>query len=126
MYAGVISKPLCNDFSVNKLSNSGERVGRIKIIPCSETIVRLLAEIKSTTAARLVEGKKLMQCVSLGESQVNVLYGCVITSVLNAIEKEVNITEPIVNATKVYSGEPWIPVPKDPAERDKSKCESVK
>jgi hypothetical protein len=56
MYAGaIITKPLRNDFSGNKLSNSGEQVGRIKIPHISETILRLPEEIESTTAEELVE-----------------------------------------------------------------------
>jgi hypothetical protein len=115
MYAGaIITKPLRNDFSGNKLSSSGERVGRIKIPPFSETIVRLPEEIESTTAKGFVERKKLMPGIYLGESLVNVLHGCVITSILNATEQEVKIPEPVVMVKKVDSGEPWIPDPKDP------------
>jgi hypothetical protein len=88
--------------------------------------VRLPAAINSTTAEGLVERKKLMPGVYLGEMLVEVLHGCVITSVLNANKKEDNITEPAVNVTKVDSGEPWIPDPKGPAERDKSRYESFK
>jgi hypothetical protein len=55
-YAGVtITKSLSNNFSGNKLTNSGERVGRIRIPPWSKTIVRLPAESGSTTAEGLLE-----------------------------------------------------------------------
>jgi hypothetical protein len=125
-YSGVtITKPLSNDFSGNKLSNSGERVGWIKIPPRSKTIVRLQAETESTTAEGLVERKELLPGVYLAGSLVKVVHGCVITSVLNTTEEEVNIPEPFVMITKVDSGKPWILDSEDLTEMDKSRYERV-
>jgi hypothetical protein len=125
-YSGVtITKSLCNNSSGNKLTNSGERAGCIRIPPCSETIVRLPAETGSTTAEGLVERKVLLPGVYLAGSLVKVVNGCVITIVLNTIEKEVNMPEPVVMVTEVDTGDSLIPDPKRPAECDKSRYERV-
>ena len=59
-YAGVtITKSVSSNFSGKKLTNSGERVGRIRIPHRSETIVRLPAESGSTTAEGFVDRKEL-------------------------------------------------------------------
>jgi hypothetical protein len=73
-YAGVtITKSLRNDSSGSKLTNSGERAGRLRIPPRSDTIVRLPAETGSTTAEGLVEGKELLPGVYLAGSLVKVV-----------------------------------------------------
>jgi hypothetical protein len=97
----------------------------MRIPPKSETIVRLPAESGSTTAEGLVERKELMPGVYLAGSLVKVVNGCVITSVLNTTEKEVNITEPIVMVPEVDTGDPFIPDPKRHAEWDKSRYGKV-
>jgi hypothetical protein len=111
----------------NKLTNSGEGVGRIKIPspPRCGAIVGFPAKTGSTTAEGLAERKKLLPEIHLAGSLVKVVNGCVITSVLNTTEKEVNITEPVVMVIKVDSGDPWIPDRKDRAERDKSRYDRV-
>ena len=69
-YAGVtIIKSLTNNSSGNKLTNSGERAGHLRIPPRSETIVRLAAETGSTTAEGIVERKELLPGVYLAGSQ---------------------------------------------------------
>ena len=101
-YAGVtITKLLSNNSSGNKLTNSGERARQIRIPPRSETIVRLPAETGATTAEGLVEQKELLPGVYLAGSLVKVENGCIITSVLNTTEKEVNMPEPVVMVTKL-------------------------
>jgi hypothetical protein len=57
---------------------------------------------------------------------VKAVNGCVITSVLNTTEKEVNMSKPIVMVTGVDKGDPLVPDPKSPAEWDKSRYESFK
>jgi len=65
-YAGVtITKSLSSNSSGNKLENSGEQAGWIRILPRCETIVRLPAETGSTTAKGLVEQKELLPGVYL-------------------------------------------------------------
>ena len=121
-YAGVtITKSLSSNSSGNKLENSGERAGRIRIPPRSETIVRLPAENGSTTAEGLLERKELLPGVYLAGSLVKVVNGCVITSVLNTTEKEVKMPEPVVMVTEVDTGDTLILDPKSPAECDKSR-----
>ena len=76
-YAGVtIIKSLSSNSSGNKLENSGERAGQIRIPPRSETIVRLPAETGPITAEGLVERKELLPGVYLAESLVKVVNGC--------------------------------------------------
>ena len=126
MYAGVtISKPLSNEFLGNKLSKPRERVGLMKIPPRSETIVRLPAENESETAEGIVERKELMPGVYIAGSLVKVEHGCVITSVLNTTEKEINIPEPVVMVTKLDSEKPYLPNPNFPAEQHRSRYENL-
>jgi hypothetical protein len=54
--------------------------------------VRLPAETGFTIAGGLVERKELLPGVYLAGSLVKVVNGCVTTSVLNATEKEVNMS----------------------------------
>ena len=106
-YAGVtITKSLSSNSSGNKLENAGGRAGRIRIQPRSKTIVRLPAETRSTTAEGLVERKELLPGVYLAKSLVKVVNGCVITSVLNATEKDIKMLEPVVIVTEVDTGYP--------------------
>jgi hypothetical protein len=56
---------------------------------------------------------------------VKVLNGCVIIRVLITTEKEVNMPEPVVIVTEEDTGDPLLPVPKSPAEWDKSSYERV-
>jgi hypothetical protein len=63
--------------------------------------------------------------VYLAGSLVKVVNGCVITSVLNTTEKEVNMPEPVVMVTDVDTGDPLVPDPKSPVERDTSRYERV-
>jgi hypothetical protein len=124
-YAGVtITKSLNNNSSGHKLTNSGEQVGRIRIPPRTQTIVRLPAEPESKNAEGLVERKELLPRVYLAGSLVKVVNGCVITSVLNTTEKEVNMPKPVVMLTGVDTGDPLVPDPKSPAEWDNSRYES--
>jgi hypothetical protein len=67
--------------------------------------VRLPAETEYATAEGLVERKELLPGVYIAGSLVKVVHGCVITSVLNTTEKEVNIPEPVVMVTNLDSGE---------------------
>jgi hypothetical protein len=99
-------------------------VGRIRIPLRPETIVRLPAETGSTTAEGLVEQKELLPGVYLAGSLVKVVNGCVITSVLNTTEKEVNI-QSVVIVTEVNTGDPLVPDSNSPAEWDKSRYERV-
>jgi len=73
----------------------------------------------------LVEQKELLPGVCLAGSLVKVENGCVITSVLNTTEKEVNKPEPAVMVTEVDTGDPLVSDPKSPAEWDKSRYERV-
>ena len=124
-YAGVTIKSLSSNSSGNKLENSRERAGRIRIPPRSESIVRLPAETGSTPAEGLVERKELLPGVYLAESLMKVVNGCIITSLLNATEKDVKMPEPVVMITDVDTGDPLILDPKSPAECDKSRYERV-
>jgi len=125
-YAGVtITKSLSNNSSGSKLTNSGERAGRLRIPLWSETIVRLPAETGSTTAEGLVERKKLLPGGHLAGSLVKVVNGCVITSVLNTTEKEVNMPKPVVMVTGVDTRDPLVPDPNSTTKWDKSRYERV-
>jgi hypothetical protein len=86
--------------------------------------VRLPEKTGSTNAEGLVERKEGMPGVYLAESPVKVVNGCAINSVLNTTEKEVNMPEPVVTVTEVDTGDPLIPDPKSPSERDQSRYES--
>ena len=66
--------------------------------------MRLPAETGSTTAEGLVDRKELLPGVYLAGSLVKVVNGCVITSVLNTTEKEVNMLEPVVVVTGGHRG----------------------
>ena len=126
MYAGVtITKSLSNNLSGNKLTNSGERAGRIRIPPRSEIIVRLPAETGAATAEGLVERKELLPGVYLAGSLVKVENGCILTSVLNTTEKEVNMPKPVVMVTEVDNGDPLVSDPKSSTEWKESRDERV-
>ena len=61
-------------------------------------------ETGSTTAEGLVDRKELLPGVYLAGSLVKIVNGCVITSVLNTTEKEVNMPEPVVMVTELKIG----------------------
>jgi hypothetical protein len=63
--------------------------------------VLLLAEVGATPTEGLIERRELLPGVYLAGSLVKVVNGCVITSVLNTTEEEVDIPEPVVRVTKV-------------------------
>ena len=70
--------------------------------------MRSLAETGSTTAEGLVERKELLPWVYLTGSIVKVVNRCVISSVLNTTEKEVNMLEPFAMVTEVDTGDPLV------------------
>jgi len=87
--------------------------------------VRLPAETGITIAEGLVEREELLPGVYLAGSLVKVMNGCVITSVLNTTEEEVNMPEPVVMVTEMDTGGPLVQDPKSPIERDKGRYERV-
>jgi hypothetical protein len=87
--------------------------------------VSLPAETGSTTAEGLVKQKELLQGVYLAGSLVKVVNRCVITSVSNTTEKEVNMPEHIVMVTEVDTRDPLVSDPKSLAEWYKSRYESI-
>jgi hypothetical protein len=87
--------------------------------------VRLPAENGSATAEGLVERKELLPGVYLAGSLVKVVNGCVMISLLNTTEKEVEMPEPVVMVTEVDTRNQLILDAKNPAKCDNSRYERV-
>ena len=87
--------------------------------------MRLPVETGATTAEGLAERKELLLGVYLAGSLMKGENGCIITSVLNTTEKEVNMPEPVFMVTEVDTGDLLVSDPKSPAEWDKSIYERV-
>jgi len=72
------------------------RVDRLTLPAISETIVQLPVNVESRVREGLVERSEIITGVYLAESLVKVNNGHIITSILNAREKEVEIPNPEV------------------------------
>ena len=98
---------------------------------CAENRQRTLISVAKRTSAYCILSDTLSTLAvleTLPFSNISTLRvnGCVITSVLNTTEKEVNMLEPVVVVTEVDTGDPLVRNTKCSAEWDKSRYESRK
>ena len=90
-----VIKSLSNQSPRSEVVNPKINEGRVRLLPRSETIVRLPVEEEFTSTEGLIDNRELLPGVYLARSLVRVVNGCALTSVLSTTEEEVNLLEPV-------------------------------
>jgi hypothetical protein len=96
----MVTKPLRPDWREEELNESEVGIGKIKLPPRTEIVVKLPAEAESVMTEGLVEKRELAPGVYLAGSLVRIVDGSVITSILNTTEIEVDIPKPVIRITE--------------------------
>ena len=71
----------------------------------TEMVVHVPVQVGPRTQEDVVEKAELATGVYIAESLVNVINGCVITSIINTTTEEVELNEPTVKLEKINDGE---------------------
>ena len=117
-----VIKSLSNQSPRSEVVNPEINEGRVRLLPRSETIVRLPVEEEFTSTEGLIDNRELLPGVYLARSLVRVVNGCALTSVLSTTEEEVNLLEPVVRAMEV---EVTDRTQESPVEQNKNRYEKI-
>ena len=77
------------------------REGRMKLLPRSETIVRLPVEEENNLVEGVIDRREIVPGVYLAGSIVRIVNGYALTSISNTTEEEVELGEPTVQITEL-------------------------